>query len=522
MKKISLLSIALFACLSCLHAQTKVFKEVSDEISSQIKIIKQDNVLVGYLAFTRLEKASEDSFNYRITIMDENLNDIGTVNFREEGLTLQDIAFEQDVLCLAYLKSNVIGNSYTKKEYKNVKVNAQNYVMLQFLGLDGKIIKTNSIKADINITSLYDGNSRLSATGSLKYPLQINNIPQKGFGCFYGDESYTSLSVYSPSGEKLWQKKLGQDGEFFIMRTTANDVYLLTKHKQNKPVEGGFELLGYNANDGASYEKFSMQDRRGNDLKVIAFENDPATGKLYLSGNIINENKGDDIYTGRQFSRGPYTGIFTININGPKKMDLIQTYSYWGDGSQEESISKKGRFSDNDAYALFSQSFKDYDGNTYFAGSALIKRTRWGSIASSVILAPLILPPIAILGIAGTTKCKLTDVVLVKQNPKGVIYFDNTVSVDNTHFYKAMIPISYYNGRSFYRVVNSDTKTNYLVIDDTKDILIYNVNKRKVQRTIPHKDGQIKTNVYPAKEGHVLVSEYNKKEKYTRFSIEAL
>jgi len=94
--------------------------------------------------------------------------------------------------------------------------------------------------------------------------------------------------------------------------------------------------------------------------------------------------------------------------------------------------------------------------------------------------------------------------------------------VDNSRFYKAMIPISYYNGRSFYRVVNSDTKTNYLVIDDSKDILIYNVNKRSVQRTIPHKDGQIKTNVYPAKEGHVLVSEYNKKEKYTRFSIEVL
>src|SRR6187551_3928732 len=121
MKKTSFLSIALFACLNCLHAQTKVFKEVSDEISSQIKIIKQDNALVGYLAFTRLEKASQDSFNYRITIMDENLNDIGTVNFREEGLTLQDIAFEQDALCLAYLKSNVIGNNYTKKEYNKVK-----------------------------------------------------------------------------------------------------------------------------------------------------------------------------------------------------------------------------------------------------------------------------------------------------------------------------------------------------------------------------------------------------------------
>ncbi|HEX8460686.1 MAG TPA: DUF6770 family protein, partial [Segetibacter sp.] len=64
-------------------AQSKVFKEVSDEISSEMKVITQDDALVGYLMFTRLEKASEDSFNYRISIMDENLNDIGKVNFKE-------------------------------------------------------------------------------------------------------------------------------------------------------------------------------------------------------------------------------------------------------------------------------------------------------------------------------------------------------------------------------------------------------------------------------------------------------
>src|SRR5438067_1598987 len=89
------------------HAQSKVFKEVSDEISSQMKIITQDDALIGYLVFTQLEKANKDSFNYKISIMDENLNDIGSLNFKEENLVLQDVSFEQDILCLAYLKSNI-------------------------------------------------------------------------------------------------------------------------------------------------------------------------------------------------------------------------------------------------------------------------------------------------------------------------------------------------------------------------------------------------------------------------------
>src|ERR1700761_2973075 len=92
-----------------LQAQTKVFKEISDDMSTQFKAITQDNALVGYLAFTRLEKANADSFNYRITIMDENLNDIGKVNFREENLILQTVSFEANVICVGYLQTSLTG-----------------------------------------------------------------------------------------------------------------------------------------------------------------------------------------------------------------------------------------------------------------------------------------------------------------------------------------------------------------------------------------------------------------------------
>src|ERR1700739_4555158 len=105
-----------------LHAQTKVFKEVGEDISTQIKAITQDNALVGYLAFTRLEKTDADSFNYRLTIMDENLNDIGTVNFRERNLELQAVSFEQDVLCLGYVESamaGVLSGKEARRAYKD-------------------------------------------------------------------------------------------------------------------------------------------------------------------------------------------------------------------------------------------------------------------------------------------------------------------------------------------------------------------------------------------------------------------
>src|ERR1700727_3845780 len=127
MKKVPFaLTSLLFAYTLSLQAQTKVFKEVGEDISTQIKAITQDNALVGYLAFTRLEKADADSFNYRVTIMDENLHDIGTVNFRQENLELQAVSFEQNVLCLGYVQSPLAGGESvrTMKDYRMAQESA--------------------------------------------------------------------------------------------------------------------------------------------------------------------------------------------------------------------------------------------------------------------------------------------------------------------------------------------------------------------------------------------------------------
>src|ERR1700744_1727319 len=134
MKKVvfSIVSL-LFIC--SLQAQTKVFKEVGEDISTQIKPITQDNTLVGYLAFTRLEKADADSFNYRVTIMDENLKDIGTVNFRQGNLELQTVSFEQNVLCLGYVQSELSGTQKvrTMRKYRKVEDAAtSSHMLIQF------------------------------------------------------------------------------------------------------------------------------------------------------------------------------------------------------------------------------------------------------------------------------------------------------------------------------------------------------------------------------------------------------
>lgn len=522
MRKIFFLMSILVSASLWTNAQSKVFKEVSDEISSQIKPIMQDNALVGYLVFTQLERVSVDSLNYKMTIMDENLNDIGTINFREENLDLQAAAFEQDVLCLAYLKSNIIGKQFkNKKEYKAALPKAKNFVVTQFLGLDGKIIKTNSIKADVDMQEepLYNATRNLVGAGKLKKKLQLKNISQKGFACFYGDNISNQLITYNVSGNEVWKKKI-VEAKHFYLHTSAEDIYLLSKNSVDSD-EGGYEVAGYGFSENAKYDKIVLKDKKGNSLKVVTFDNDPSTGKLYITGNIINPSMRG-ISTIKDVTKGPYLGVFTTSINGPKKSDVKENFSYWDDGSNA-SITTRGKFAESDGYSVINDGFKDRQGNTYFVGSSVIKRTKWGAIASCVVLAPLIVVSPMILMTGGTTKCKVTDAMVLKQTPNGKLSYENTIPCNSTSFIPGRAPMALYGPqKSFYRVSNSNTKNDYVIVDDVKDIVIYNVTQKKVAKTIPHKDGNIKTYVYPAKEGHIMVSEYNKKEKYTRFSIESL
>lgn len=530
-----MLTAMLFLVTACYaQAQTKVFKEVTDEISSQVKAIWQDNSLVGYLTFTRLEKISEDSFKYRISIMDENLNDIGKVEFSEIGITLKGVSFEQDVLCLAYLKSHMIGKQFKKmKAYNKALENERNNIFFQFLNLDGKIFATNSIDVRISSGSYDQINSggMFSGEGKLKHGIQLKNISQKGFVCFYGDEDGNFFQAFDTKGMTLRKKEITTAKGELYMLTSGEDVFFLTKkidmfftgrgaNLYKVDAEGGFTVLGYSLSDTTMEMKYLVKDKKGHDLKVLTFDINPVTGKPYLAGLIIDPKKTVKFLTASHITDGPYLGLFSIDVNSNNSSNISEVETYWNDGSLP-GVSKQGLFQGSDSYLKFTSAFKDFNGNTCFAGSGVIKRVRWGCIASSVLTLWTILGPVLILS-DGMEKYKVTDGLLVKQTKDGVFNFESVIPSEHSRFIGPSKALSLFDNKQFYHVINSESKSDFIVLDDPKNVTIFNVNKKLVVRTIPHKDGKIKIDVYPAKEGHIMVSEYNKKEKYTKVSIEAL
>lgn len=524
MRKTILAMCALLTTLGA-YAQKKVFKEVGEGISSQLKVIRQDNTLVGYLAFTELEKTNKDSFNYKITIMDENLNDIGTVNFKNKKLTLQSVAFEQDVICLAYIKSSTYNQEFkTKKEYKKVERTANDELYMQFLSLEGKIINTKDTRLIMQHSTVYVpaagvGRAKLMSSQALKHGVQLSNIPQKGFACFYGDDEGKNLLIYNTAGEQTWKKKVTEDAEGYRMLVSNQDIFFLCK--QYYTYEGSYKVFGFGTADSSVFPTRELKDKQGNPLKVLAFENDPVTGKLYISGNIITKKRMMKFRTAKHLSTGAYAGVFTMNVADAKTGEYKEMYTYWSDKSKA-NISRKGYFKNERCYTVLEESFRDYDGNTYFVGNSLYRKTNIGGIIASVITAPLIVPPIVILTFGGSERCKVKDPVVIKQDQNGNIAFEKYIPSVRNGFRPASQYYFLYDNNDFSVVNNTETKNNYIIVYEPKNIVIFDVKQNKPVRSIPRKDGNTYTAIYPAKEGHIMVSEFDLKEHSTSLSIEAL
>ncbi len=104
---------------------------------------------------------------------------------------------------------------------------------------------------------------------------------KKGFACFFGDDRKCNLYLFSPAGDVVWQKNTSEQVQSYNLLASKQGIYLLVKRKEEK-IEGGYELLGYDITEGTVYPKHTLQDKQGNSLKVITFDNDPVSGKPYL------------------------------------------------------------------------------------------------------------------------------------------------------------------------------------------------------------------------------------------------
>ncbi len=515
---------AIFASISVgALAQSKVFTAVGNEIDVESKTIISDNKVIGYAIFSRLEKADKDSFNYKLTILDENLNDIGIVNFKELGLNFEAISFDQDVLCLAYIKGKDIGTELTYKEYKEARDrNFKDYLFTQFISLEGKIISTETtpIRTEGSYQPGQYGNGfqySYKYFTKLKQPIQLSSVPEKGFLLFYGEESGTKLLSYDAAGRRLWESK-APTGIGHILKNNSSKIYLLTKTESGM---GNYQIVDYSLATGLKGKTKSLKDKEDNPLEVLSFTNIPGQESFYLSGYVGN-SRYENARKIKFYKKQVYKGVFSFEIDSTAKNGLRENFSYWSDGSKNPEVAKNGFTSPDKSHTLIASSYRDFEGNTYFVGQRLKKQPRIGGMITSVVFSLSVVVPLIELGL-GFNKYYVNDAKIFKLTPKGVLTVDNIIPQQKSSKMMSMVGIDALTyGKSSYSLSSPEDKATYVILQDYKDSKIYSVEKKKILRTVPKTDKNFYTSLSPAKEGHIMVIETDRKARTTRLSIEKL
>lgn len=513
-------------------AQKRVFQEVGSDISTSAQPIMENDVLVGYLAFTQLERVSKDSFSYRLTIMDENLNDLGVVNFHELKLRLEDVMIEDNMLCLAYVKSNVLGYPFQHRADKNQGLkNGKAWLFTQFINLKGVIVKTGQVPLNVNIQSNW--NASYIPAAVLKNSVSVKNISGKGFVCLYQDNSKKNLVFYDLNGNQTWEKRITEEGKFEHFKTSEHDVYVMMQKELSRN-KYQYTIYSYNADNNTAYQKYILKDKKGNDLLPLGFENDPISGRPDISGLIYNPDfrkrfKKRDV--GLQIRKGMYGGVFNVELAGHKKVEMKEQFTYWYDNSKG-NVDDKGYFSSGNGYITPNKSFRDFNGNTFYTGSVVKSRVRGSYIAYGALgyglmglrLALFTSNPLVGAGFTGVCLAfgryrdfPTGSALVMKMDSTGKVNYENTLPINGS---KYTGDFDYFSGTYCFTVVSPDEKQTYLVMNDTKAYVIYSVEQKKVIRTIQRDDDGKRVMVLPAKEGAIIVITQNYKEKYTIMSIE--
>ena len=518
--------------MQTIKAQSRIFNQVADGMSTTTKTIFQDNAVVGYVAFTKLEKASKDSFNYKLTIMDENLNNIGEQTLRDVNLSLSSAGFESDVLCLSFFSSSVEDESFkTKKSVRDAKENAINTINNKFMTLEGKIIKTQIINVDANMYIDNSVRNSRSISSQITTNGTVKNVANKGFAFMYADNSKGEVMLYDTKGELLWKKTMTKY-PVNIMLTNSKGVYVLSKTDRNKSVGeyvlskngvyksvGDYVLNNYMIEDGKATGEMPIESDRDATLSVLNFELNPHTNNPYIAGLIVkNKFKNPNYNTFGILKKGRIKGVYSYTINGTGKKDIVKNYSFYSD--MDDIYDKKGKKLDTKYFTLYDDASQDAEGNMHIAGDYVKRKTRIGGAVLSIIFSPLLWPPLNYLA-KGSGKYRIEEGVVVKQSTKGSLMEERVLEIKKSGYYISRL--SYVSAaNSYYSIYDPNSKADYLIYSDGKNNNLYNIKTKKVGRKIPIKEGKNYQTIAPAKEGHILVIENNYTERYTKLSIEPI
>ena len=462
--------------------------------------------IYGYLYLYERD-ANEQTKTMEYVFLDKNLNKVSNKEFTNKlyknvSSTYYDCTLMGDYLILNKYYYYVSGLVSTSKPllttFQTISLK-DNTVSDEYKYENGEF--TEFVADFDNMKKTYKGLETRS------YVNGFNNGLFKGF--FINEDNQKKgylekdVKFFNEKREPVWKFEYNPDGtekhyhSFRFLHVTKNTIYV-TVPETNKNEWGEdnvtkFSIVALDMQTGKKKYEYILEDLKSEySHTLVARELD---NKLYLTGNYSPYSKSD-------FSLDKNLGFYKIVLSEDGK-EIEKKYTTWNDFKSQIDVDNKGRIDRN--YRLKPiRHFFFKDGSISIL-TEKFKLDNWSSGAP-----------------------KTTDFVLFNMKPDFTPGDINTIKKE----------VSYYSGNFlFSQYIKENTGAVFFFYDVVKDpnaTLFSNtpnlflgintiINGKLTEEKIPlTAKKKYSISPHPAKEGYILLREYNEKDKYNQIRLEKL
>ncbi len=523
MKNLVFLTLVLFSLLLPTQsiAQTKTFSNVLSMSLRNSGPILDNNEVKGYYFFYKQDKVDRKTNAYSLRILDQNLEPVGKKKIVDsKHIYLMEGTFNGESIMLKFFNT------------KTREITYRNY------GTTAKLQSKETLalsKREMNM------NAQIARSGQMGQdatkPTTLFAIPGKGFIDYIArkDKKVGFDICFMPSneGSKKWtfstdyaNSKMNEFGGYLF----SNDEILLSGNTKRKKII---------STKGVDYFIMANDLKTGEKLWEKPLSDDKF--ELALMNTYDAGGEGQVVLSGSYFKKGANTikakslGLFSIVMNLKDGSIVKKNFISWvKDAGKFLDINDKGKIK-SIGYIYFHKFIKTADGRIFGIGEQYKKAASTAGIIG------------AALGGGGVS--------VVKMNIQDfyIFEFNNDFSLkDIKVFPKGKSGVELPSGFEFLSsstiamVLKSWGSFDYYFTQQEDDgevmhicYLDYDRSQKKAEReyfgTITYVDGEFTSdkivlkkkkktsiNVLPAKPGHVLIMEYNRKEKTMTSRLEAI
>ncbi|WP_299125068.1 DUF6770 family protein [uncultured Winogradskyella sp.] len=506
MKKLSVILLTTIFCLSAFAQQKSLDEITSFRIKNSGSFMDKNNDVDGYYFYYEVDKLKKGKREYAIKMLDNNLNDIATKSYIDDKNTiLAQSKFNNQALMFAMI---------------NIKEKFYKLVTFDKSGNQGKDIKIDVSKKDVRWLSMM----MKSGNFNLLFPVDDNgflfNYTKNNKKMGYG------LKYVSTNGGESWDYNSPEDANqlMFLNPIEANEKVVVAIESSKKSALSNtvnMKIVVLDINTGKKL--FEKDYNRDDNPRLITNAFLTEEKNLVLLGEYFK--KGKNIVKDK--SEGLFAQVVDMsgNLISDVKADWENTINKL---MPADSNGKKKK----STYVYFHDVIRTQNGSYYAIGEKYRKTV---SLKGTLLTGRI--------G-SGMTQLTITDAVFfefdksfnlkeIHKIEKGKSRAPNLADFGspqlNAHALKTFGAFDYE-----YTQIDKDRDRFYAMFIDYERLkgeknklafkaVMYNDGELSQDKIyLEQSKGRVSFRVLPAKLGHVMIVEYNKKEKTLDIHLEKL